>query len=134
MDLRQTDGGMKRRAASGRTGQAMRALAVALAVASSILALVTGCSSPSCEELCQEARSCPDSASSTDDCPSDCAGVSALNAVTDCADPYDDLLSCLESHGLCSSAPCESEQTDWFSCTRDGCARDPQAEPCSRPR
>jgi hypothetical protein len=94
--------------------------------------LVVGCESPSCDELCQQARQCPEAASQADDCASDCERVRNRNSFTGCSDPYDDFLDCLASTGVCSPDPCREPQEAWFACTREGCSRNPGSEACER--
>lgn len=113
-----------------RAGPSPRAVAPLLVAG--LAAVGAGCESPSCDELCREARQCPDASSLAEDCASDCERVRALNALTGCSDRYDDFLDCLASAGVCSADACGEVQEEWFDCTRVGCGKNPGAEACAR--
>jgi hypothetical protein len=96
----------------------------ALGSASVSGALLAGCSGASCENLCEDVKSCPGE-DKTVDCSVSCKKTETLNNISKCAERYDEFLRCAAgADDLCATDQdtCKAEVKDYVTCVLDYCA------------
>lgn len=93
--------------------------------------MLTGCGGASCEDLCEDSKSCT-GADQSKDCAASCSKADSLNDASNCGSQYDDLVSCQGgADDVCSTDTCKSEAAAYVACTLDYCTKNANAPECS---
>jgi hypothetical protein len=91
---------------------------------------VWGCGAPDCEELCDDAKVCPQS--NDDDCSATCRELSDLAQATGCTADLDDFIACVgDADDVCNADECGGAGDDLLSCETQYCLDHPDEPTCA---
>ena len=93
-------------------------------------AAVCGCGAPDCEELCEDAKVCPQS--TDESCTDQCRELSDLAQATGCGAVLDDFILCVgDADDVCNAEICAGAGDDLLGCELEYCLAHPEEPRCA---